>query len=78
MVNSLLYTTTIKQNGHNWNIYTQVNNKQGNYIDIWIQREDLGIIDFVIGVQYTDEWRDYVTGPIIEFINTTEGDPRYE
>lgn len=78
MSNDLKYLTTIKQNGHNWNIYTQVNNKQGNYLNIWVQREDLGIMDFVIGVQYTDVWRDYAAGPIMEFIKSTEGDPRYE
>lgn len=71
------YITTINQKGYNWNIYTQLNNKQANYIDIWIQREDLGIMDFVIGV-INDEWRDMSAGPIIDFINTTEGDPRYE
>ena len=72
------YITTVEQNGANWEIYTQQDKDDKKYIDIWVKREDLGIMDFVIGVINDDDWRDMSTGPIIDFINSTEGDPRYE
>ena len=74
----LKYIATVKQNGANWEIYTQQDKDDKRYIDIWVKREDLGIMDFVIGVINDDEWRDMSAGPIIDFINSTEGDPRYE
>ena len=74
----LKYIATVKQNGGNWEIYTQQDKDDKRYIDIWVKREDLGIMDFVIGVINDDEWRDMSAGPIIDFINNTEGDPRYE
>ena len=72
------YITTVKQNGANWEIYTQQDKDDKKYIDIWVKRQDLGIMDFVIGVINDEEWRDISAGPIIDFINSTEGDPRYE
>lgn len=69
------YITTIKQNGAYWEVYTQ---RFDNYIDVWIKKEGLGVMDMVVGVEYTEDWRDNVAGCIIDFINSTEGDPRYE
>ena len=74
----LKYLTTIKHYGINWEIYTQQNEDDKNYIDIWVKKEGYGIMDFVIGLKNTDDWRDYAAAPIIDFINSTEGDPRYE
>ena len=73
--NDFKYITTVKQNGANWEIYTQM---VGDYIDVWVRKEGFGIMDMVIGVKYSDDWRDDTAGSIIYFINSTEGDPRYE
>ena len=72
------YIATVKQNGASWDIYTQQNQDDAKYIDIWVNKQGLGIMDFVIGVINNDEWRDVSAGPIIDFIDATEGDPRYE
>lgn len=72
------YIATVKQNGANWEIYTQQDKDDKKYIDIWVKRQDLGIMDFVIGVINDDEWRDMSAGPLIDFINSTESDQRYE
>lgn len=74
----LIYLNTIEQKGNKWLIYGQVNQQDPEYIDIWVQKEGLGVMDMVIGVECKDGWRDIVAGPIIDFINSTEGDPRYE
>ena len=71
----LKYITTVKHGGANWEIYTQ---RDGEFIDIWIKKENYGIMDYVIGVSYTDDWRDVTAGAIMDAIDATEGDPRYE
>ena len=69
------YISTVKQNGAHWEIYTQ---RYDKYIDVWVKKEGFGIMDMVIGLEYTEDWRDIAAGCIIDFINSTEGDPRYE
>ena len=77
-MNNLYHMNTINQNGVKWHIYVTVNKDDPEYIDIWLQKDGLGIMDMVIGLKYEDGWRDIAAAPIIDFINSTEGDPRYE
>lgn len=77
-MSNLIYLNTIEQNGKKWHIYVQVDENNTDYIDVWLQKQGLCIIDMVIGVKHEEGWRDIAAGPIIDFINSTEGDPRYE
>ena len=70
----LKYNTTVKRNGAKWEIYTQ---RENEFIDIWIKKEGYGIIEYVIGVDCTDDWRDVTAGAIMDAIDATEGDTRY-
>ena len=71
----LKYISTVKRNGANWEIYTQ---RENGFIDIWIKKQDYGIMDYVIGVPYDDDWRDVTAGCIMDAIDATKDDPRYE
>lgn len=76
-MDNLNYLTTVKQNGAKWHIYTTIDNDDPDYIDIWVQKDGFGIMDMVIGLKHEDGWKDIAAAPIIDFINSTEDDPRY-
>ena len=71
----LKYISTVKRGGANWEIYTQ---RENGFIDIWIKKEGYGLMDYVIGVFYTRNWRDVTAGCIMDAIDATKDDPRYE
>ena len=75
---NLIYLNKIEQNNAKWYIYGKINEDDPSYVGIYVQKQGIGIIDMVIGVKFEEGWRDIAAGPIIDFINSTEGDPRYE
>lgn len=77
-MNNLYHMNTIEHKGAKWHIYVTVDKDDPQYIDVWLQKDGLGIMDMVIGLKFEDGWRDYAAGPIMDFISSTEGDPRYE